>query len=228
MLCLDISGSMIDYDERVLDVFSDLAEEFTGERISLVVFNASAVTYFPLTSDYDYITEQFERLNEDFAAEDGAYYRGTLIGDGSSLVGDGLASCALRFDDTPERSQSIILVTDNLIVGTPIFTLEEAGALAVDRGIRVYGVNPGDTAAKDYLREFAIEFREVIEASGGAYYPLDDPEAIPSIVQQITAEEALAIAGPLQVQRRDEPALFVLLAGLGLAALFAAAWRVRS
>ena len=55
MLCLDVSGSMIAYDAAVLEVFEQLTEEFTGERISMVVFNASAVTYFPLTNDYDYI-----------------------------------------------------------------------------------------------------------------------------------------------------------------------------
>ena len=146
VLCLDVSGSMIDYDTEVVDVFSDLAERFQGERISLVVFNASAVTYFPLTSDYDYIQKQFAQLQEEFAAdEEGTYYRGTLLGNGSSLVGDGLATCAVRFDATDEpRSRSVILVTDNLIAGEPIFTLPEAGQLASERNVRVYGINPGD------------------------------------------------------------------------------------
>jgi len=228
VLCLDVSGSMVDYDKEVLDVFGELSEQFTGERISLVVFNASAVTRFPLTSDYDYITEQFADLRADFDSENSDYYRGTLFGNGSSLVGDGLASCAVRFDaPDAERSRSVILVTDNLIAGEPIFTLAEAGQLARDRGVTVFGINPGDTAAKSYLADLAIEFRTVVEGTGGSYFALDDPKAIPSIVDQITAQQAAEMVGEPQVVLTDQPAVPVLVAVLGLVGLFVFAWRLR-
>ncbi len=43
---------------------------------------------------------------------------------GASLIGDGLASCALQFDaEDTERSRSIILATDNYVSGEPIYTL---------------------------------------------------------------------------------------------------------
>ena len=228
VLCLDVSGSMIDYDKEVLDVFGELSEQFTGERISLVVFNASAVTRFPLTSDYDYITEQFAQLRADFDSEDSDYYRGTLFGNGSSLVGDGLASCAVRFDaPDAERSRSVILVTDNLIAGEPIFTLPQAGELARDRGVTVFGINPGDTDAKAYLADLALEFRSVVEDTGGSYYALDDPRTIPSIVNQITSQQAAEMVGEPQVVLVDQPAIPVLVALLGLVGLFVFAWRLR-
>jgi len=228
VLCLDVSGSMIDYDSEVVDVFSDLAEQFEGERISLVIFNASAVTYFPLTSDYDYIQKQFAKLQEEFVSPDQSYYEGTLIGDGSSLVGDGLASCATKFDspDAP-RSRSVILVTDNLIAGEQIFTLPEAGQLAADRRVRVYGINPGDSEAKEYLDDLATEFKQVVEATGGGYYALEDPDNIPAIVDSITAEQAALMKGPVQLVRNDEPGFFVLLAFLGVAGLFVLGWRLK-
>lgn len=228
VLCLDVSGSMIDYDTRVVDVFDELAREFTGERISLVVFNASAVTYFPLTSDYEYVSSQFSRIQAEFVSEEQSYYAGTLVGDGSSLVGDGLASCAVRFDapDT-ERSRSIILVTDNLVAGKSIFTLPEAGAVAKDRGIRVYGINPGDAAAKDYLGDLAGEFEDVVTDTGGGYYALDDPGTIPTIVEEITAQQAALTRGPTRIERHDEPAIWVITAFLGLAVFFGAAWRLK-
>jgi hypothetical protein len=229
VLCLDVSGSMIDYDTEVLDVFGDLAERFQGERISLVIFNASAVTYFPLTSDYDYIRAQFAELQESFKdKENGDFYRGTLLGDGSSLVGDGLATCAVRFDQVDEpRSRSVILVTDNLIAGDPIFTLPEAGALATERGVRVYGINPGDTEAKAYLDDLAVEFKQVIEGTGGSYFALDDPQGIPSIVDEITAQQAALMRGPTQLVRTDEPGLLVLFGVIGLAGLFLLSWRLK-
>jgi len=228
VLCLDISGSMIDYDKEVLDVFGDLATQFTGERISLVVFNASAVTRFPLTSDYDYIEDQFDDLRAEFDADDGDYYRGTLFGNGSSLVGDGLASCAVRFDspDT-ERSRSVILVTDNLIAGEPVFTLPEAGSLAEQRDVTVFGINPGDTEAKAYLSDLAVEFKTVVEHTGGDYFALDDPQTIPSIVDRITAQQAASMAGEPQIVLTDQPAVPVLAAFLGLAGLFVVSWRLR-
>jgi len=228
VLCLDVSGSMVDYDKEVLDVFGELSEQFTGERISLVVFNASAVTRFPLTSDYDYITKQFQALRDDFDSEDSDYYRGTLFGNGSSLVGDGLASCVVRFDaPDAERSRSVILVTDNLIAGEPIFTLPQAGQLAQDRAVSVFGINPGDTEAKSYLADLAVEFRTVVEATGGSYFALDDPRAIPSIVDQITAQQAAEMVGEPQIVLTDRPAVPVLIAFLGLLGLVVFAWRLR-
>ncbi|MET4580864.1 Ca-activated chloride channel family protein [Conyzicola nivalis] len=228
VLCLDISGSMVDYDKEVLDVFGELAQQFTGERISLVVFNASAVTRFPLTSDYDYISKQLAELREQFDSTDSDYYRGTLYGNGSSLVGDGLASCAVRFDSPDqERSRSVILVTDNLIAGKPVFTLPEAGELARSRGVRVYGINPGDTEAKAYLAELATEFRTVVDGTGGAYYALDDPATIPSIVDDITAQQAASMTGEPELVLVDQPAFGVLLAFVGLAGFFGLVWRLR-
>lgn len=228
VLCLDVSGSMISYDQAVLDVFGSLTKEFTGERISLVVFNASAVTYFPLTNDYDYISRQLERLATEFEDDDPSYYDGTLLGNGSSLVGDGLASCVTRFDRTQdERSRSVILVTDNIIAGEQIFTLPQAAALAVDRGVRVYGINPGDTTAKDYLREYAVEFEKAMTDSGGAYYPLEDPAVVPSVVDAIEAEQAAVIPGAPLVTRTEHPELFILVAFGVLGALLLLAWRLR-
>jgi Ca-activated chloride channel family protein len=228
VLCLDVSGSMVEYDKEVLDVFGDLAERFTGERISLVIFNASAVTRFPLTTDYDYVARQLADLRAEFDAGENEYFSGTLFGNGSSLVGDGLASCAVRFDSPgTDRSRSVILVTDNLIAGKPVFSLAEAGALAEDEGVRVYGINPGDTEAKSYMQNLATEFRTVVEGTGGAYFPLDDPDAIPSIVDRITAEQAAAITGPPELVLLDQPAPWVLAGFLGLAGFFVLAWRLR-
>jgi hypothetical protein len=228
VLCLDVSGSMVDYDKTVIDTFTELAKKFEGERLSLVVFNASAVTYFPLTSDLAYIEKQFATLKKEFASPDQSYFSGTLVGNGSSLIGDGLASCATRFDaqGTP-RSRSIILVTDNLLAGKPIYTLKQAGDLASSRQIRVYGINPGDQASKAYLQSLATEYKDVVTATGGGYYALDDTKTIPSIVDKITAQQAALTRGPVQVVYDDRLGLGVWLLLIGLVALFVLAWRVR-
>lgn len=228
VLCLDISGSMVDYDTEIVRVFGELTKEFTGERIALVMFNASAVTYFPLSSDYSYISKQLTRLTTAIKNEDDSIYSGTLLGNGSSLIGDGLASCATRFD-TPEadRSRSIILATDNLLAGKSIFTLPQAGELAAKQGIRVYGVNPGDTTARDYLSAMSTEFKSVVESTGGGYFPLDDPSAIPSIVDRITAEQAAAIQSAPQLIEEDIPQAPFALLLIAVFGLFALVWRLQ-
>ncbi|MBC7723638.1 MAG: VWA domain-containing protein [Burkholderiaceae bacterium] len=228
VLCLDVSGSMIDYDVAITRAFGALAEEFDGERVSLVVFNASAVTYFPLTSDYAYIRSQLERIATQFESPDGAYFDGTFFGEGSSLIGDGLAACTLRFD-TPDqaRSRSIILATDNLEVGRSIFTLPDAGALAADHDIRVYGINPGDTTSRDYLAQYAEEFRQVTTRTGGDYYALDDAGAIPAIVDRIGSQQATVMRGAPQLVAADTPVLPAVLALLSLASIIGIAGRLR-
>jgi Ca-activated chloride channel family protein len=228
VLCLDVSGSMVDYDAQIVDVFAELSGEFTGERISLVLFNASAVTYFPLSSDYAYISEQLTRLQGTFEAGGQELESGTLFGNGSSLIGDGLASCAQRFD-TPEaeRSRSIILATDNLLAGEAIFSLPQAGELAVQSDIRVYGINPGDTEARDYLSELSEEFENVVRRTGGAYYGLDDPSAVPEIVEKISAEQASVLPGTPQLVVGDVPQVPFIALLVGLAGFLVIVWRVR-
>jgi hypothetical protein len=157
-----------------------------------------------------------------------SYYSGTLFGNGSSLVGDGLASCVTRFDRVEtDRSRSIIFVTDNFVSGEQIFTLGEAAELAADRGVRVYGINPGDASQKDYLEAFAIEFEEAMTASGGAYYALEDPAVVPAVVDSITAEQAAVIPGAAEIVRTEHPELPILIAFAALAALMVLGWRLR-
>lgn len=230
VLCLDVSGSMTEYDAALVGVFEKLVQRFDGERIALVLFNASATTYFPLTSDYDYVAAQLDHLVEDLTSpeSDYEYWNGTDLGNGSSLIGDGLGSCVMRFDQVgEERSRSIVLATDNYVAGEPILTLKEAGAYAKAQDVTVYGINPGDVSSKDYLDDLAAEMDEVVTSTGGDYYALADPGAVGGIVQQITAEQTKTLKGAKQLVQVDEPFVFVLAAFGGLAALMLLAWRLR-
>jgi hypothetical protein len=230
VLCLDVSGSMIDYDAQIVDTFSRLTEEFDGERIGLVLFNASAVTSFPLTSDYRYAREQLDALHADLVdpETDWAFANGTLLGNGSSMIGDGLASCVMRFDDLDaERSRSIVFATDNYVAGEQIMTLPEAGEYAGERGVVVYGLNPGDVESLDYIGEFADEMRGVVEGTGGGYWALEDPSAVPSIVEQVQSRQAERFTGEPVLVVTDKPTVPVLAGFAALAGLMVAGWRLR-
>ena len=248
MLCLDTSGSMSSADAAVVEVFTSLAREFDGERIGLTIFDSSAVQVFPLTDDYEYVQEQLMLAKDAFDGDPGSagFLDGTWSGRGSSLIGDGLASCVNGFPRAAgsvsegsasagaasagpgrQRSRSIVLATDNYLSGDPIFALEQAGALARDAGVRVYALNPGDFDYGSGPGQPGARLRATAEASGGAYYPLDTADAVAEIVRQVQETEAAAMQGaPRAVvsDRPDLPLAIALLSGLVLAG---ASWRLR-
>lgn len=230
VLCLDVSGSMIDYDAAIVRTFRKLVDEFDGERIGLVLFNASAVTYFPLTNDYRFVREQLDFLESDLSSplSDYEFINGTLLGEGSSLIGDGLGSCVMRFDDLQqERSRSIVLATDNYVAGDPILTLPEAGDFAAEKNVRVYGINPGDVASKDYIAEFAAEMKQVVLGTDGGYFALADPSAIPSIVDGIEQQQTTRLTGEPILVRTDEPTWPFVLSVLGTGLIMYLGWRLK-
>jgi Ca-activated chloride channel family protein len=240
MLCLDTSGSMSSADAAVVQVFAELAKEFDGERIGLTVFDSSAIQVFPLTDDYGYVQEQLTLAKDAFDGNPGSagFLDGTWNGRGSSLIGDGLASCVNGFPDTgaaeageadadKRRSRSIVLATDNYLSGDPIFTLEQAAALAKEREVPVYALNPGDFDYGPGPGQPGAMLRAVAESSGGAYYRLDSPEAVADIVRSVQETEATAIKGAPQAVVSDRPELPLTLALLSGLVLAGASWRLR-
>ena len=238
MLCLDTSGSMSSADAAVVQVFAELAKEFDGERIGLTVFDSSAVQVFPLTDDYAYVQEQLALAKDAFDGPSGSagFLDGTWNGRGSSLIGDGLASCVNGFPGTVEageadagqrRSRSIVLATDNYLSGDPIFTLEQAAALAKEREVPVYALNPGDFDYGPGPGQPGARLRTAAEASGGAYHQLDSPEAVAAIVRSVQETEATAMKGAPQAVVSDRPELPLTLALLSGLVLAGASWRLR-
>ncbi|ACV10085.1 vWA domain-containing protein [Jonesia denitrificans] len=212
VLCLDVSGSMIAYDQEIVDLFSTLTDNFQGERIALSVFNSTSRLVFPLTDDYALVKEQLTQAKEALdprvltttrqdVIDNYLYFtagaNGSLNG-WSSLIGDGLANCALLFDEDPyqdeDRSRSIIFATDNDLQGEPIYTLQDATNLALSRNISLiglYGAGGGDAQSEQ-------EFRDIFLDADGLYFFSDDPDTIPEIVADIQAQQAVAIdAAPI-------------------------------
>lgn len=227
ILCLDISGSMLEYDRELVNVFSQLTESFVGERIALSIFNSTSRLVFPLTDDYTLVREQlrdaYRALDPAAMYDDDAFTRyhyftagaNTVIGESSSLIGDGLANCALAFDDTTssktestdtdanapapedednktgtkpeERSKSIIFATDNDLRGEPIYTLQEATDLALSKDISLIGLYGAGSQAMSAEQEY----RQIFTNAGGMYFYSDDAAMIDTIVQDIQSRQAV-------------------------------------
>lgn len=226
MLCLDVSGSMSDVDVEVLSVFDELLTGFEGERIGLTIFNSSPVQVFPLTDDYAFIRTHLESIRSsfDYVDEIPEHWLGTLNGAGASLIGDGLAACAMRFDhQDDERSRSIILATDNELAGSSIVSLQEAADYASSIGVRVFALNP----VQDIDADVADELVEAAESTGGQAYALRDTTTVSDIIADVQEQEATELRGQAQVVWADAPNVWIallLVLGLGFLLLL---WRVR-
>ncbi|MCU1572123.1 MAG: hypothetical protein JWO93_205 [Micrococcaceae bacterium] len=232
VLCLDVSGSMTSTDALLVEVFRSLAEQFRGERIGLTIFDSSAVQVFPLTDDYDFVTDQLDQAKAALDGDSGGYsfFDGTYNGRGSSLIGDGLASCVSSFPrlGTEERPRSIILATDNKLAGRPIFELPEAADLAARNSIRVYGINPNDFDAGTPRGQPGEEMRAAMRETGGDYFALNSRNAVTGIVARVQATEAAKLPGPERTQFSDRPELLLWVALAALACMVLGLRRIRS
>lgn len=215
VLCLDVSGSMSQVNRDVIASFTDLAADLDGERIGFVLFDASAVTIFPLTDDADYIQQH---LQETAGALGGGQVAGTRVGDlGSSLIGDGLASCLQRFDQRDaQRSRTVVLATDNQVAGTPLFSVSDAAARARERDVLVHGIVPADNsvAATDDLTA-------ALRTTGGDVMLLGPQPDLSSITRAVESQQRAQMAGRARSQAVPLvwPGTAMALVGLAGAAL---------
>ena len=244
VLCLDVSGSMYEYDTEILSTFAELVDTFEGERVALSIFNSTSRTVFPLTNDYDLVQRELEagaeaidfdefgyRMgNRDYSEDEVRQYvefvDGTRgIADEASVIPDGLASCAQEFDQAEEdRSRSIIFATDNEVNGDPLFTLQEAAERVAARDIDLYTFYPGAYECGPQCYE---ELKTATEEQGGELHESSDPEAIPSIINQIQKSQAEAMGATPSVLRTDHPLAPFALTVLTLLGILVLGWRSR-
>lgn len=226
MLCLDVSGSMTDVDVEIIDVFLELLDGFEGERIGMTIFNSSPVQVFPLTDDYTFIRGAMEQLRSSFDYMDDVpeHWAGTLNGAGASLIGDGLAACAMRFDNLDqERSRSIIFASDNEVNGAEIVTVPEAAAYAKSLDVRVFALNPVAGVQEGPTQQL----RDAAVTTGGKMYELRETTTVGDIIAEVQKQQAQALQGEIQVVWSDTPNLWILVFVAGALAFVVLMWRVR-
>lgn len=244
VLCLDVSGSMYEYDTEVLEAFAGMVDSFEGERVALSIFNSTSRTVFPLTNDYDLIHRELMEGAEAIDFDEFGYRLGNKnydeekvrqyvdfvdgtrgIPDEASVIPDGLASCGLLFDQAEQdRSRSIIFATDNEVNGNPIFTLQEAVDGVTARDIDLYTFFPG---AFECGPECLEELETATEDNDGELYQSSDPDAIPSIINDIQRTQAVAMGATPTVVRTDHPAAGFTLTFLSLIGILLLGWRAR-
>ena len=223
MLCLDVSGSMKELDKSILGTFADIAADLPGDRIGLTIWSGSAITVFPLTDDHDYVAAMLQHAVDEFEGGGREFVSGTELG-GSSLIGDGLASCVMRFDRLgDERARSVVFATDNKSAGEPLVSLDDAAAFARDRDVRVYSVAP----AKYMSYRETRDLEEAVRLTGGEYLSTEDVRVVDHVIERISELEATHLERPPDVVVDDRPAMWAAVAVAGVSVLGLVAWKLR-
>ena len=256
MLCLDVSGSMKEVDAEILGVYEQLARDFKGQRIGLDMYNVNSSQVFPLTDDYELVLEQLamakkvmsydsRNINDkesqefyDFMAGTGS--SGMQLGGKSSSnfpssnTGLGLAGCVQHLgENTLNRSQSIILATDNEISGNienALITTPQAMTLAKKKGIRVYSIDPGTgegSYSNDTWRGEHAELKTYSLLTSGGYYRLSASNVVPDIIKKISDQEAKLFVGDSRLAATDAPLIGFVTAMIAVSGIALVSWRLR-
>lgn len=256
MLCLDVSGSMMSVDKKVVETYISLLDSFKGQRVGFDMFNNVGLQVVPVTDDYDLLREKLQltkkmleysenadRSDSKSESDYYAFFSGTRYNSdnvASSNVGLGLAGCIkhLGANDT-QRSQSIILATDNEIYGSAeekVITTTQAMMMAKQRGVRVYALDPGvyderarksdPNEADNYKGEHMI-LKTGAELTSGVYYRLKSENIIPDVVERISAQETKMYMGDSQRAVTDSPLVPYMLLVIGICCIVFVSWRLK-
>lgn len=221
MIVLDVSPSMAARDvqpvnrlEAARTVVRRFVEQRENDHIGLVGFSREAVLRVPPTLDHDRVVQS---LNDLYLME---------MGDGTA-IGMALALSSLHLQSTTAEDKLIILLTDGVNNAGEI-SPEAAAEVAGRNGVRIYAIglgtegeveieftNPEDgqtyrgTLRDGYNPE---SLRRIAEATGGRFFAAASGGTLEAIFNAIGTAESTERRVRVQVQRRPEHQLFLLLA----------------
>lgn len=237
-LCMDVSTSVNELNENLVKSLKDIVNGLKGERFGISIFNSSSVLLVPLTNDYDYVLNTLDTLaksfnlnndyfSSEYSSENTLYLRayildGTLIGSddrGSSLIGDGLASCIYGFSDLEEnRSRVIIFSTDNDLEGTPLLTTSQAADIAKKKNITIFGIAPETIGNTNVTNK--TDLQKAVEKTGGTLYIESSRSTVSSIIKNIEQQQKTLLQGQKETKITDYPQVPFVMLIISLLALF--------
>lgn len=162
-----------------------------------------------------------------------SFEAGTLLNNserGSSLIGEGLASCLYNFPslDDDERTRVIIMVTDNAqnAFSTPTVELAEAAQLCAQNDVTVFGIFPPkeefDLLSADYdYEQLKGEMEAAVTGTGGGFYVAGSDFDTSHIIASIQEHEAMQVDEITMTREIDMPRepFIICFVGLLLVAL---------
>ena len=207
---------------------------FKEERIGFTIFDSSANTLVPLSTDYRYVLDVMDNVSNDFYGnkmgqleylQKEATY-GIHLVDGFSRVSDGIVSCAANFTEGDDRTKILILSTDNL--GKGIFvTMEEAITYCKNLNIKVYPVGASSIENDSNAVEIKEELKNLAKETGGKYFDYSEYAKMDEITKEIDKLNKSSMVTESYVTKTDLPEKFFKYILILLPILFLLDWRVR-
>ncbi len=213
-----------DYD-FVVQKLDELKVYFDLQKQYMALYKES-YHYNTYSDEYNQMMELQEKL--DF------YDAGTLVNNyvkGSSLVGEGLASCMYSFPrlESEDRTRLIIMSTDNAqeALASPLVELDEATDICKKNNIKVFGIFPNQDNwsfmnTSDYESDMQ-EFKKCVEKTGGTFYKQSETLTVDDIIKDIQAQEALEVDEVVMTRMVDQPLIPYLIILISLVMMAAVA-----
>ena len=205
VLALDCSGSMAAEDFMIngkrynrLTIIKNVVKDFiaqrSNDRIALVAFAGLAYTVCPLTTDYDWLLLNMDRLQL------GLFEDGTAIG-------SAISSSVNRLMTSKTKSKIIILLTDGVNNAGKIDPLT-AAKIAQTMKMKIYTIGAGskgyvpfpvkDLFGRTFYQNVPIDLdedtlKEISRLTNGRYFRATDTESLRHIYQEIDSLEKTEI-----------------------------------
>ena len=152
----------------------------------------------------------------------------TLDGEtrGSSLIGEGLASCLFNFPylGDSDRTRVIIMVTDNAQAEktAPAIELAEAADMCKNNDVAVFGIFPPEEALRDLqpgqnFDNLSADMRQNIRKTGGEFYIVGSDFDTEDVIGQIRSHEAMQVDEVSVNRLTDNPNRAIMICIMGLA-----------
>ncbi len=144
---------------------------------------------------------------------------------GSSLIGEGLASCLFNFPylGDSERTRVIIMVTDNAQAEKepPAIELAEAADMCKNNDVAVFGIFPPEEALRDLqpgqnFDNLSSDMRQNIRKTGGEFYVIGSDFDTEDVISQIRSHEAMQVDEVSVNRLTDKPDRAIMICILGL------------
>jgi Ca-activated chloride channel family protein len=190
MLCLDVSGSMVEpsFNPLPLDIAKEVAVNFINQRktdrIGIVSFESEAFTQCPLTLDHSVLKSQI------LAMRSGVLMQGTAIG-------SGLALSVERLRKSESKSKIVVLLTDGEN-NSGLIDPSTAKELAKYYKIRVYTIGfdlkslaGSQNMSADKVMEINNKsldeslLKDIAFQTGGQYFRAQDAAGLQTIYSEI-------------------------------------------
>jgi Ca-activated chloride channel family protein len=228
LIALDVSESMLAEDlepnriqaaKKYIDGF---VSQLQNDRVGLEVFAGKPFTQSPMSFDYNVIRYYLSQISTETIDQQ----RGGL---GGTAIGDAIIAAINRFQNTPDRTKVLVLLTDgeaNIGVdpilaaeharsnGIKIYTIgignKEGAPLPIGErnGQKIYAQNPDGSL---YLSKFNEEnLKNIARVSGGKYFYAENNAALKNSFESIDQLEKTEYETETSVTKEDRffPFLF--------------------